>query len=342
MATYVAGCSSSTSPSTDFDPQATATDVQAVVAAFQANQDAFASMSVASQALGASLAGQMLPKDPGQIMPSAAQVQALAKDLTTQAIFPSNYLGTTFVYDPAQAVYVQSDQTGAPSNGVRVIYYAIDPMTNMPATPLNALGYIDLTDETTAQSTRLGITIVKTGSSDVTLADYYVDVSYTSTQTDMSATLASVGYVSNGTDELDFDLTETLGLSQTSGVSINLDYQASLAGQDISVHFQADGTIDLQTDSPGTMNATFTIQNGSDQAVLTVSFTGDNTISGTLAYNGSTVVNISGTGDSPTFTKPDGSAVSQSDLTALQSVWNGVGNLFDFVGQLFGPAGTSA
>jgi hypothetical protein len=337
LAMYAAACDSGTGPSANFDPQTTATSVQEVVGAFQANQDALASMNLASQALGASMAAQMLPKDPGQILPSPAAVQSIANDLTVQAIFPSNALGVTFVYDTAQAMYVPSDLTGAPTNGVRVIYYAVDPVTNAPVEPLNALGYVDLTDESTAASTRLGITIVQTGDTDVTLADYYIDAAYTQTQTDLGVQLASVGYVSNGTDELDFDLSETLTLSSTTGMQITMDYQASLAGQDVSVRFQGTGSVDAQGNS-STMNITFTLQNGADQVVLDVTITGDTTLEGTLAFNGNTVMNLSGTTDNPSFTKPDGSALTQSDVTALQNIWSSVSDLFTIVGDLFGPA----
>lgn len=341
LAIYASACESGTGPSANFDAQATANSVQEVVAAFQANQDALASMNLATQALGASMAGQMVPKNPGQILPSPEAAQSMVKDLTVQAIFPSNALGVTFVYDTAQGMYVPSDQTGAPANGVRVIYYAVDPMTKMPVEPLNALGYIDLTDESTPASVRLGITIVQTGDTDVTLADYYIDAAYTQTQTDLGVQLASVGYVSNGTDELDFDLSETLTLSSTSGMQVTMDYQASLAGKDVSVRFQGTGTVDQQTGDPSTLNVTFTLHNGADEVVLDVTITGDSTLDGTLAFNGNTVMSLSGTTDSPSFTKADGSALTQSDMEALQNIWNSVGDLFNFVGDLFGPASTT-
>lgn len=339
VATYAAACSdSSTAPSANFDPQATAASVQDVVAAFQANEDALASMNLASQALGPSMAAQLMPKNPGEILPGAAAARSIANDLTVQAIFPSNFLGVTFVYDPAQGTYVQSDQAGAPSNGVRVIYYAMDPMTHTPAEPLNALGYVDLTDESSPASVRLGITIVKNGDPAVTLADYYIDAATTQTQTDVGLQLSSVGYVSNGTDQLDFDLSETLTLSSVSGIQLTMDYQASLADKGISVRFQGTGTLDPQTEEPASMNATFTLQNGADEVVLDITFSADNALDGTLSFNGNTVVSISGTSDNPSFTKADGSALTQGDLTALQNVWNGVGELFNFVGDLFGPA----
>ncbi len=341
LAVYATACDSGTGPSANFDPQATATSVQEVVAAFQANQDALASMNLATQALGASMAGQMLPRNPGQILPSPSAAQSIARDLTVEAIFPSNALGVTFVYDATQGTYVPSDQAGAPANGVRIIYYAVNPITHAPVEPLNALGYIDLTDESTPASVRLGIKIVQTGDTDVTLADYYIDAAYTQTQTELGIQLASVGYVSNGTDELDFDLSETLTLSSTSGLEITMDYQASLAGKDVSVRFQGTGTLDPQTNEPASLSATFTLQNGSDQVVLDVTFTSNNSIDGTLAFNGTTVVNISGASDNPSFTKADGSALTQSDMQALQSIWTSVGDLFNFVSDLFGPASSA-
>lgn len=335
---YAAACDTGTGPAGTFDPQATAATVDKVVQAFQADGDAFTSLSLANPALGASMSADMLPKDPGQILPKAVDVASIAKDLTVEAIFPSNYLGKTFVYDTAQSMYVASDTaTGAPTNGVRVIYYAIDPVSQVPAQPLNALGYIDLTDESTPASARLGVTVVQTGATDDTLADYYIDAAYTYTQTESSVAVSSVGYLSNGTDQLNFDLSETVTVSSTNGIQITMDYQLSLPSQNVSVRFQGSGALDTQGNT-SQLDVTYTIGNGSNQAVLSASVASDSTVTGSVKYNGTTVLNISGTSDNPSFSKPDGSALTQSDITALQNIWNSASELLTFVAGLFGPA----
>ncbi|MBI3082064.1 MAG: hypothetical protein HYY94_03975, partial [Gemmatimonadetes bacterium] len=62
------------------------------------------------------------------------------------SVFPPGIpLGATFVYDPAQQKYVASDRTGAPSNGVRFILYAV-PLAAQPS----EIGHVDLLDQSTA------------------------------------------------------------------------------------------------------------------------------------------------------------------------------------------------
>ncbi|NIR37631.1 MAG: hypothetical protein GWN07_37950, partial [Actinobacteria bacterium] len=70
------------------------------------------------------------------------------------------------------------------------------------------------------------------------LADYYVDIAYSTTETQLSVDVSSVGYLSNGTDQLNFDLSQGVDLTETEMV-LTQDYSMGLEGTDIGVAYQA-------------------------------------------------------------------------------------------------------
>jgi len=337
----LAGCSDSSGPDTDFDAadaEQIAAEVENVASAVEAPDDALQSLQLASAALGFGAGFDVAAAIPGEYRIAPAALWEIGS-IGPAALIPSNYLGVTFVWDETEQWYVPSDRTGAPANGVRVVYYAMDPVTEMPVSPLQELGYVDLADEGTAESERLGITVVSTsGDSNVTLADYYLDISWEETATSFTVNASAVGFISDGTNQLDFDLNQSVSGSETSGLSLTMDHTLSLPGQDVSVNFTASGTFDLQTEEMGDLDVTFTIQNGADTMVLeaTVSTAnGSETIEGTIKYNGEVVANISGSPENPTFTKPDGTELTQQEVAALERIFEGISNVFEFVENIF-------
>lgn len=334
-------CSDSTGPDA-FNGQAAedvAASVENVVSTMDAPADAFKSLNLAMNYLGdggtfdLSVPGQPVP------MPSPAAMRDMLG--TGPAVyFPSNYLGVTFVYNTTEGHYIPSDRTGGPENGIRVAYYAVDPVTDRPAEPLNELGYIDLTDESTAASERAGILVVSTaGDSETTLADYYLDVSWTETQTSFSVMAAAVGFVSDGTNQLDFDLNQTLSGSQDGGLSMSMDHTLSAGG--VSLNFTATAGVNLQTEEISDMEIAVTVNDGTNTAVLdvTIMFADTTeTVEGTVSFNGDVVANISGGTEHPTFTRPDGSELTAQEVQGLTRLFDAVGNLFDFIDEIFGAA----
>jgi hypothetical protein len=324
-------CDDGTSPAADFDPQGAAETMQSMTSAVETESlgDAFGSLQNASMLFNGAMAEVVAQS------PTAADVQALRDADVAADVIPNEFNGNTYVWNPDSMRYVVGDGTGAPVNGVRVIFYAIDPTTGMPAAPLNELGYVDLDDQSTQASNRLGITIFR-NADEVTLADYYLDLAFSLTQSSLDYDIASVGYLANGTDQLNFDLSQGMSITQ-SLLTIEQAYDLDLEGTDRAMSFTATMTGDPQSESdgPATMDAEALISNGSRTVSVDISFA-DNVLDGTISDNGTAVVSIAGTLDQPIFTDSDGNELTQQQLSALNALWNALGEMFDFVEELFG------
>lgn len=326
---------SSTNPVDSFDArdaeQAVASMVSAVDTAELAN--AYGSLESASHLFGGAMAAMVEN-------PLRMEVQGMetAGELAAEVI-PSEYLGTTFVWDEGQMSYVAGDAPGAPADGVRVIYYAIDPITGQPASPLNPLGYVDLRDLSTAEANVLALTVVRTsGAEDVTLADYTMTLSFTWTQSMLEYDVASEGFLSNGTDRLNFDLSQSLSATETL-VTVDQAYSLDLEGTGHAMSFTATVTSDPASESedPGTLEAVATITDGEQTVVIDVSYA-NNTLDGSISHNGATVVLMSGDLGDPIFTDANGDPLTQEQLEALRQLWEHIGDMFEFVERIFGFA----
>lgn len=199
----LAACGKDNGPST-FDPQGTTTDMAVA-------QDAFGSQQAASfSAIGpdisvvlngspvvASSAALALSRPSAR---SAAYARKLVSLLPrggtaiqpTVAAIPSSVLGTTFVWDEINDVYVASSLTGAPANGVRFVLYAVDPVMFRPVEPVVEVGYADVIDQSTASTTDIRVKVVQ---ANVTYLDY--DVSATATASGGVVTIS--GFASTST-----------------------------------------------------------------------------------------------------------------------------------------------
>jgi hypothetical protein len=82
---------------------------------------------------------------------------------------------------------------------------------------------------------------------------------------------------------------------------------------------------------------TLTVEADDDTIVLTVTVT-PSTLSGQITYNGDVAVTISGTPNSPTFERPDGTPLTQQELDALEALGNLTGEIFDAFDNLLAPA----
>lgn len=324
-----------TDPVSDFDAREPAQAMESMVSAVDTAElaNAYGSLESASYLFGGTTA-LMLEN------PVLMDVRGLETGREPAAdVIPPEYLGMTLEWDEGQMSYVVSDAAGAPADGVRVIYYAIDPMTGQPASPLNALGYVDLRDLSTAEADILGLTVVRTsGDEDVTLADYTMELSFTWTQSSFDFDVASAGFLSNGTDQLNFDLSQSLSATETL-VTIDQAYTLGLEGTDQAMSFTATVTADpsAQSEDPGTIEAVATITNGEQTVVMDVSYA-NNALDGTIAHNGVIVVLMGGDLDEPTFTDPEGNPLTQQQMEALQDLWDAIGDMFEFVEGMFGFA----
>ncbi|MFL5493419.1 MAG: hypothetical protein ACJ8DC_03440, partial [Gemmatimonadales bacterium] len=172
------GCSHDNGPS-EFNPAGATADVNAAGTAFQSPAaTSYAALGAdMSLALGGSAAVVSSPalalsgasgreryaRTVTRMLPSASRIQA------SVAALPSSVLGKTYVWDTTTGVYVQSDLSGAPSNGVRFVLYAINPVTLRPVDPLSEVGYVDVIDESGSSTIAVRVLVVSNGT---TYLDY--------------------------------------------------------------------------------------------------------------------------------------------------------------------------
>lgn len=331
----VAACADGVGPAGEFDAEQVAQAMQEMVAAVDDQEMAHAMGSVnAASNLFSSDVPAALVAEPAN--PSVATLHGLA-DLAAADIFPPELpLGTTFEWSTTEMSYVPGQLPGAPPDGIRIIYYAVDPFTGIPASPLNPLGHVDLRDLSTTESDRLAVQVVsRSGETDATLADYYLDLSYTLTQSTLTVDVAGVGYLSNGVDRLNFDVSQHLS-GTDSEVTVTQDYSLALENTDKAVSFTASMTVDPQSQSgdPQVMDAVAVIEGNGQSVRLELSWDGS-ALGGALYYNNAPVVMIAGTLNQPTFSSANDEPLTQEQVNALQAVWNGIGQIFGFVDGIF-------
>jgi hypothetical protein len=135
----------------DFDPVATEQAVQDLQAKLNDDNDVMLSLELASQALGMQQGfSRVMPLELNRAaVPFSAQfVQDYAlSGSAAEPVFPPELLGMTFEWSFGEGHYVPTERAGAPTNGIRFILYAIDPLSRVPIDPLVETGHLDLTDE---------------------------------------------------------------------------------------------------------------------------------------------------------------------------------------------------
>ena len=309
LALALAGCSSDGSAPSEFNPQGTAADMAAA-------QDAFASDPTASFAavggdislvlngspLVASSAALALSRPSKASERYARQIASLvpaggAGIQASVVAIPSTVAGKTFVWDESTDTYVASDLSGAPSNGVRFLLYAVDPVLLRPVEPVVETGYVDVIDQSTSTLPNIRVKVVK---GNVTYLDYQVVASATTS----SALVTIGGYAFNGTTRARFTLKNTVS-QNSSGIVIGLDYRLNVPSRNLSIDWTATFasisatavavTIDLTVSGPnGDVRVVGT--SGADGGTFTVKVNGD--IFATITISGNTIV-ITGAGAEP-------------------------------------------
>ncbi|MGH7480631.1 MAG: hypothetical protein ACRELV_00620 [Longimicrobiales bacterium] len=336
-ALVIGACDDGSGPDLDgrLDPSGAESTLTSVVETLGAPAEAFSAVETAAPAISSTSAA--LAPSGGGLMPSMSRVRTLPSE-PSAAIFPSNYLGRTFVWDTQNDEYVvDQGLTGAPANGVRLIYYGIDPVTDRPIEPLVELGRVDLTDEGSASSWRLGIEVVNTaGDAPITHVDYFIDASWTDDGNTSTVRVQAEGFVSDGERQLDIDLDRTLSYTQSSSTfGVLMDDALSFAGEDASVQFVADGSLSLDTEQPATLDVTMTIAGEGETAVLDAHIVAED-LSGTVTFP-SSVIEIGGTTAQPVFTKSDGSPLDAADVQALRAIWEALEDFMAFTDRVFSP-----
>jgi hypothetical protein len=326
----LAGCGDSVSPGEDFDAVLTSAAAADVYDAIE-NNEAVQSLGVLGAAFPQFAAAPMvatLPTAPWNPGDWGAQrlsaMQALPFEPTVaEVLFPANYLGTTWVYDAGSESYVIApDSTDGPADGVRISLYAVDPILHQIVQPLTHVGYVELTDESTpsADAVRISAFI---GSTNV------LNYVASATVTTSTITFSADGFVSDGSTQVNFELSVTL-TQDTEQATI--DYLIYRVDGTASVHLvvNADGLA-------GTLTVDLTVEHGDHTVVFHVTGS-DTAIAGTVHHNGALVVEISGGGDQPVFEDGQGNPLTGDQLQALAELFESVFEILDHFDDLLVPA----
>jgi hypothetical protein len=225
------------------------------------------------------------------------------RPVSPRAAILAEHLGVTFTRNSETLEYEPSDRAGAPSNGVRFIVYAVNPISGLPVTPLNEVGYVDVevTETSVAQSVRVELV-----SGDVTYLDYTVGVTVNESQTAGAITIS--GFVTNGEDRVNFDF----DLHGTSD-SLTLEYTISVPTRG---NFRIDYELHV-TSSTETLRLELRGPHGS----VTIVGSPSNEVY-EVEVNGEAFATIDGSqGGEPVITGADGEPLSQEELQVLRDVY---------------------
>ena len=324
----LSACGDDSDPPTGLDPEfpgdEIVSDLDQTMAAFEASADANSFLVGALMSL-AEYGFVFEPSTGSAAAVQSRQVGELRGVSLVQSnvTIPSDVLGKTFVYSATTGDWeIDESRTGAPANGVRVIWYPTDGV----GTPLPQAenGYFDLTDEDGDGLSRLGVQIVSTSNGDSTLADYTVGFGRTDTGTEWTERYVAEGFVRGAERQVDFqidgggggngetgDETGSFDMSFQSGdTTYDFDLTQTLAGdtgvydERLTVSFTRDG---VTTEMDLTFSGTDSASEGS----------------GTLTHDDVVIAHIVPQGDGQFgFTNPDGEPFSQAAEEQLGRVVN--------------------
>ena len=331
-AASLAACNDNLSPDT-VSPEQLGAKLETLSSEFD-NNAAFQSLKVLSTSFPQySVVAALRAGTPQGILPSAmarsiaAQLSAvralegLRARTGTQALFPADVLGKTLVWSTDSSRYVIGQQAGGPANGIRILLYAVNPATQEPVQPLQELGYLDLTDQSTAQANRLGV-VLTLGTS--TIASYYIQTVVNT----YSVSLASAGYVRSvdGSQQVDFTIASEFN-SQTGVGTFTYDLRGS---DGTVVHLVVSGS-----GSTGTI--LFRVSSGHNRIELSFDATGQTT-TGIILFNGFLVATLDGTGSGVQITA-SGYNLTPAQIGALVAIFGHCADfLGDFADGILGPA----
>ncbi len=332
-------------PSGPFDAAGTSADIGTVQGMFATTS--FTSFSAFSGEMDAVL-GSSFTASVGAVQEGAAGVQssipgaaAYARRLAallphgtaagfsaSSGAIPPAALGKTFVYSTAESRYVVSDRTGAPSDGVRFVLYAVDPLTHQPAAPLAETGYVDVVDHSGTNDVDVRVLAV---SGTTTFIDYAITASGNAG----GGSIRVQGFISDLTDRANFDLKNGIRVSGDN-LEFTLDYDLRVPTRDVvldfTVHAGGSGT------GFGNGDLDLLLQGPHGKVEMNGDF---DTTGGTLAVkvNGQAFATLTVNGNlDPTLTNGSGEPLTTDEQAALQHTVEVVRDAFDVVSSLLAPA----
>ncbi len=243
-------------------------------------------------------------------------------------VIRSSMLGKTMVYDPVAKRYLVAEgRVGAPTNGVRFVLYENDAEGRPNVA--KEIGYSDLTDEKAASATTAGLRL-KVVSAEKTYLDYSFDL----TGSIGAATVTVKGFMSDGTERVNFDLATTGQLFGRGG-TVTLDAKLEVPSQQFSVVVKAVG---LAGENQGPGQVELTVRAGSDVVAINAKMT-PAAVDAAVTVNGKLFATIKGDPASPVIRGEGGRELSADELAALGAVFEFSEGIFELIAGLLAPAG---
>lgn len=259
------------------------------------------------------------------------------------SVIPPTQLGKTYVWDVTTHAYVA--QSGGPTNGVRVILYAVNS-SDQVIEPTTAVGYVDLLDESTSSTNTLHVLVY--GGTPTSQGTKYADYRVSGTVTGSPATAfnaSATGSVTDGTHTLTFNASFAATQLNTTTPNVQIDVTWSLDNPAVSV------TLSETVAASDANHLTLTIHFTETYAGETVGVDGNLavvvspqsvTANLTVKVNGQTFATITGTADAThpngiQVTHADGSALSNAEQAALASLFDLPDKLEKAIDDLFHP-----
>ena len=336
LALALAACGKESGPS-EFDPQGTSADMAAAEGAFASEQTS--SVAAIGPDISAVLYGSPLVARSAALAtskPSMASAR-FARELAalvprpsrgiqaSVASIPSEVLGTTFVWDETDHLYVASDLSGAPASGVRFVLYAVDPVQLRPVEPVVEVGYVDIIDRSTASAIDVGVKVVE---GNVVYLDYAVKVNAT-----MSGGVATVsGAASNGSTVATFSLKSTVSDNAGSPV-FTVDYHVAVPSRDLSLDWTATLANISNTDVPITLDLSISGPNGNVRIAGTYGVSGGSL---TVKVNGDLLATVN-LDDEPIVTGAGGEPLTPEEEESLHTILQFYMGSTDVFASLFMP-----
>ncbi len=333
---FLAACEDDpTSVTPDVDPAETQAALESVVDQFFTNNDGLASLETFGAAIGAAIPSiapinlTLSPESP-TFHGMAERFRQSMADLYTRttsrpmlmAAIPVELHGTTFVYNPTSVQYEASELPGAPTDGIRFILYD-------NATDLNPVGHFDLIDKSVFDISPATINITfAVFVTDVSTVTPVVSYGVTGTVSETGGTLLVNGFLSDGTDQLDFDFQVTG--SETTG--FNADFTLSVENV-LAVNFNLSETLG------GSSTLEASISDGAHEIlfILTIAATGDILGGSGIFFDDILVATFTGNIEQDTvqLNNAQGDPLTQGQLIALANIFVALEEAFVVMEGLF-------
>ncbi|MGK7312804.1 MAG: hypothetical protein ACN0LA_11255 [Candidatus Longimicrobiales bacterium M2_2A_002] len=222
---------------------------------------------------------------------------------------PAALLGETVIYDAAESVWVvDPERTGAPANGVRIIWYEADTAGNF-IVPLVEKGYVDLTDEDDGTGSRIGIVMVSTANG--VIADFTERLDSTTTATTVETDFTAAGFFSGGDETIDFQVDYSVSANTETSDSV-FTIGVTLEGTEGVYTLAIDGTAS-GSDSPFSQDITAGMTQDGSTTTLNLDITGDaagdQSGTGNIVCDGEVAVEIAVEGSNFRYSEPGGGAL---------------------------------